>query len=323
MNDNPSRSPHSAVRFPLQRELLARLTRRAPWRLLCQTLAEWLCIVVLIVVAEQCASLPVSLLCMLLIATRQHALLALMHDYSHYQLSRDRRLNDLVGDLFTALPFFITVHGFRRNHLQHHRHTSSELDPNWMSSLRKARYRFPMSRARFWLEVLKHGVGVYTLEELKGYTLDSGMAIELPRPVRITRAVFALALVAAATAFGLWSTLLLYWIVPMSTVLMAILYLRDVGEHFGMPADGVARSRTVKAGWLDRLLISQNGVNFHAEHHVYPSVPFFRLGRLHDALMRNDDYRRHALVTRGYLTGLVNEVTCGPGDQDCAGVRPA
>ena len=235
----------------LDRDLLTQLVRPAPLRLLLQTLLEWLWIIVLAGTALEFASVPVSVACMLLIATRQHALLTLMHDFSHYQFSRQqRRLNDVLGDVLTALPFFITVHGFRRNHLQHHAHVATDFDPNWVSSLKRARYQLPMTRTRLWLEVLKHGIGFYTLAELKRYTVDAGMAVELPRTVRITRALFWLAVAGLATYFELWTAILLYWLLPLATFLMAILYLRDIGEHYGMPAPGILGSRTVLAGWL-------------------------------------------------------------------------
>ena len=294
----------------LDREVLTRLVRPAPLRLLLQALLEWLCIIALAVLAFKLASVPVSVACMLLIATRQHALLTLMHDFSHYQFSRQQRtVNDVLGDVLTALPFFITVHGFRRNHLQHHAHVATDLDPNWVSSLKRARYQFPMTRAQVWLEVLKHCIGFYTLAELKRYTVDAGMAVELPRAVRITRALFWLAVAGLATYFELWTVILLYWLLPLATFLMAILYLRDIGEHYGMSAPGILGSRTVLAGWVERLLIAQNGVNFHAEHHLFPSVPFFRLKRLHRQLMQLQTYSDHALITRGYLSGLIDEVS--------------
>nr|WP_298138345.1 fatty acid desaturase family protein [uncultured Pseudomonas sp.] len=294
----------------LDRDLLARLVRPAPLRLLLQTLLEWLWIIALAGAAMTIASPPISLACMLLIATRQHALLTLMHDFSHYQFSRQQRTaNDVLGDVLTALPFFITVHGFRRNHLQHHAHVATDLDPNWVSSLKRARYQFPKTRTQVWLEVLKHCVGFYTFVELKRYTVDAGMAVELPRYARITRALFWLAVAGLATYFELWTAILLYWLLPLATFLMAILYLRDIGEHYGMSAPGILGSRTVLAGWLERLLIAQNGVNFHAEHHLFPAVPFFRLRRLHRQLMQIPAYREEALITRGYLSGLIDEVS--------------
>ncbi len=307
----PARPTHPPIE--LDRGLLKELARPAPARLLLQTAFEWSCIVALVVAAASVSHPAFSAACMLLIATRQHALLTLMHEYAHHQFSRRRAwLNDLIGDVFTALPFFITVHGFRRNHLAHHRHVATGQDPNWVASLKKSKFHFPKTRRQFAIEVLKHGLGRYTLADLKGYTVNAGMSTHLPRATRLRAAAWGITLAGMATYFGLWEVLLLYWIVPLATFLMAILYLRDVGEHFGMPAPGIERSRTVLAGWLERLLIAQNGVNFHAEHHLFPSVPFFRLRRLHQALMQSAAYRANAVITRGYLSGLFAEAAAEP-----------
>ncbi len=302
------------VRSHLERNFLKAIGKPAPFRLLFQTGMEWLWIAALIIAAVWFSNIAISMVCMLLIATRQHALLALMHEYSHYQFSRKHVwLNDLIGDIFTAFPFFITVHGFRRNHMPHHRHVLTDQDPNWIAALKKDRYQFPKTRKQIFIEILKHCIGWYTLEDFKRYTVDAGMAVDLPRATRINRAVCMIVFAAAATYFGWWQNVLLYWIVPFMTFLMAILYVRDVGEHFGMPSAGISGSRTVLAGWLERILICQNGVNFHAEHHLLPSVPFFRLKQLHHALMEKSDYRDNAVITHGYLSGLIDEITLPSG----------
>lgn len=304
---------HSGACIPLDRALLKQIAAPAPYRLLFQTCIEWLWILVLIAAAVWFSNTAVTIVCITLIATRQHALLVLMHEYSHYQFSRKRPLlNDLVGDVLTAFPFLITIHGFRRNHMPHHRYASTDDDPDWIASMKKDRYRFPKTRKQVCLEIVKHCAGWYTFSDLKGYTIDSGMAIDLPRFTRISRAVFLTGFVVATSWFGWWWNVFLYWIVPLATVLMAILYLRDMGEHFGMPSPGIAGSRTVLAGAIERLLICQNGVNFHTEHHLFPSVPFFRLHRLHRALMQDSRYRHHAVLTRGYLSGLIDEVATVP-----------
>jgi len=304
---------HAGTGIQLERDLLKKIAKPAPVHLLLQTAIEWLLIIALVVAATGFSSIAISIACMLLIATRQHALLALMHEYSHYQLSRKHAwLNDLLGDIFTAFPVFITIHGFRRNHMAHHRHVSTDQDPNWVATMKKDRYQFPKTRRQIVIEILKHCIGWYTLGDLKGYTVDAGMALNLPRATRINRVVCAIVFAAAATYFQLWWTVLLYWIVPLATFLMAILYVRDMGEHFGMPAPGFADSRTVLAGWLERVLICQNGVNFHTEHHLFPSVPFFRLQQLHHALMKNSHYRDNAVITHGYLSGLIAEVAAVP-----------
>lgn len=298
------------VRNHIDKNLLKAMGKPAPFRLLLQTAIEWLWIIALIIVATWCSNVAISIVCMLLIATRQHALLALMHEYSHYQLSRKHSwLNDLIGDTFTALPFFITVHGFRRKHMQHHRYGSTDQDHNWVAALKKERYQFPKTRKQIFIEILKHCIGWYTLEDLKGYTVDAGMSVDLPRAVRVNAAIFVIIFAAAVIYFNLWWTVLLYWVVPLATFMMAILYVRDMGEHFGMSSPGIRNSRTVIAGWFERFLICQHGVNFHTEHHLYPSVPFFRLEKLHHALMKSSRYRDNAVITHGYFSGLIDEVS--------------
>lgn len=304
---------HAGTDIQIDRDYLKTIAKPAPLRLLLQTSIEWCYIIFLTIAATWLSNIAASIICMLMIATRQHALLVLMHEYSHYQLSRKHAwLNDLIGDIFTALPLLITIHGFRRNHMPHHRHESTDQDPNWIASLKKDRYLFPKTRKQVFFEIVKHTMGWYTLADLKGYTIDAGMAINLPRTTRISRIVFVIIFAGATTWFGLWPTVLLYWILPLATFLMAILYLRDMGEHFGMPAPGIKSSRTVLAGWLEKILICQNGVNFHTEHHLFPSIPFFRLKQLNHVLMKDPHYRDNAVITNGYLSGLIREVTASP-----------
>jgi hypothetical protein len=115
--------------------------------------------------------------------------------------------------------------------------------------------------------------------------------------------------VIAITWLDLWGEVFVYWLLPMSTFLMAILYVQDVGEHFGGERRGIARSRTVVAGWLERLIIAQNNVHFHTEHHLFPAVPCFRLKALHRELMRDPLYRERAVITQGYFGRLLYEIS--------------
>ena len=302
----PDRLP---AQLRLDRALLQRLSRPAPLRLLGQVALEWTWIAAAVALALHADSVAASLLAILFIGTRQHALLMLMHEFSHRQFSRTRPvLNDTLGDVFTALPFLITLHGFRRNHLRHHRAPCTEEDPNWMSSIRQERYRVPRSRARMAWLLMWHGLGAYALQDLKGYLFEARMAIDNPPATRCRQALFALAAVGLTWACGAWLALLVYWFVPMLTVLMLLLYLRDLGEHFALPAPGLEASRTVLAGRLEAFFIAPHAVGFHAEHHLYPSVPFCRLRELHLALRERPAYARHAVVTRGYLGGLLDEV---------------
>jgi fatty acid desaturase len=66
-----------------------------------------------------------------------------------------------------------------------------------------------------------------------------------------------------------------------------LLQMRALAEHYGLwegrSSDIVSRQamscRNMKAGWLGRWLF--NDLCFHSVHHVYPSIPWYRLGEAH------------------------------------------
>jgi len=76
---------------------------------------------------------------------------------------------------------------------------------------------------------------------------------------------------------------LVLWVLPLVTVVQAILRLRAIAEHgathdFSSPLTA-ARTNTGPA-WLEWLIFPHH-VNFHIEHHLYASVPHYNLRALH------------------------------------------
>ncbi|HUG78568.1 MAG TPA: fatty acid desaturase [Burkholderiales bacterium] len=76
---------------------------------------------------------------------------------------------------------------------------------------------------------------------------------------------------------------LVLWILPLVTVVQAILRLRAIAEHgattdFSSPLTA-ARTNLAPA-WLEWLIFPHR-VNYHIEHHLYASVPHYNLPELH------------------------------------------
>jgi len=293
----------------IDRDLLARWARPAGWRLLAATTREWGLIIAASVLSLSSNSSWITAATVVFIGARQHALLVLMHEFSHRQFSRTRAgLNDGLGDFLTALPFGITIHGFRRDHQSHHRHTGTEADPNWVSLQRQPRYRAPMSRGRLASELVMHLSGVYTLREIKSYLFDQGMAVHSPSATRRRQAVMGVAVLGVTACLHGWAVLALYWLLPLFTVLIALLYFRDIAEHVALPP-GAYASRSTIASRLESWLVAPLHVGLHAEHHLFPSVPWYRLPELHRMLSKSPTYRKEVTLTHGYFNGVVREVT--------------
>lgn len=69
----------------------------------------------------------------IVIGSRQQALLIMMHEAAHMRISRNRGWNDFCSDVFCALPCGLSTELYRRRHLKHHQYTNTQKDPDWVS----------------------------------------------------------------------------------------------------------------------------------------------------------------------------------------------
>jgi fatty acid desaturase len=93
-------------------------------------------------------------------------------------------------------------------------------------------------------------------------------------------------LFAAAVLTGWWREYLLLWMLPLFTVLQVLLRLRAVCEHGAVPdtSNPLTAARTTIAPAWARFFLFPHHMNYHIEHHLYPSVPHYRLRECHDLL---------------------------------------
>src|SRR5690606_34602392 len=56
--------------------------------------------------------------------------------------------------------------------------------------------------------------------------------------------------------------------------------------HAGMQTshNALTNTRTTQANWIARTLVAPLRVNFHQEHHLMASVPYFKLPKMHQLL---------------------------------------
>jgi fatty acid desaturase len=253
-------------------------------------------------------------LLLLLIAARQHALLVLMHDASHFLICRSKAYNDLISDLFCAFPFGLATRSYRANHISHHEHLNTSEDPDLVRTVgpegHPEEWLFPMPHRRLFRFFVQDLFGrsflqvISTLRELRRTGRASKQSrCEYPRPALVVGAYAAVAASLLYASHKPW--LILYgWAVPMFVVLPLMLRLRALAEHFALPRRHVLNgTRTVRPPWWERILIAPHNVSMHLEHHLFPYVPWFRLPELHNRLMQVEVYRSNAHVNGGYLSG--------------------
>lgn len=290
-------------------KLIKSLSVLRPWRSGVALAFDWLVIAAAIAASRQLPGIWIYLVSVAVIAGRMHALGVLMHEAAHYRIVKNRRLNDWVGDVFIAWPILSTVQSYRRNHLAHHQHTNTEADPDWSAKLGDGAFMFPLQAWRLALQLGGYLIAINTVRELRQILPRLNRNNMASRLYRTVRCGFYLTLFVVFTVTGTWRLVLLYWLVPFFTLLFMFLYVRGVAEHFGgLNYEGETGGiRTVLPHLWERLFFAPHHINFHIEHHLYPSVPFYNLPKLHAALMKDGSYRSQAHVTRGYSTGLLRE----------------
>jgi len=307
-------------RRALPKELIQQLTRRSAWR---ATLAVFEDLLVLaLAIGAALAYWPnpfVIAIAVVIIGTRQHALFIITHDAAHYLLYERRWLNDLVGRA-CAMPSGLSMCSYRVIHRMHHNNLYGELDPD--TALHGG---YPRGRIYLVRKLAKDLSGL-TAWKTYAYFLFAAPALNTStnkalRPLDDTSnrlrdearrdrngviAFHVVALIVAAWSGYLLQYLIL-WVLPLVTVVQAILRLRAIAEHgattdFSSPL--TAARTNLGPAWLRWLLFPHN-VNHHIEHHLYASVPMYNLPRLHAEMRRQGVLDGAEVVPFGMTLGKI------------------
>ena len=255
------------------------------------------------------------LLALAIIGTRQLGLAVVMHESAHYTLFKNRELNDFVGNWLAGYPIYLSANMYRAHHLEHHAKTWTEEDPDL--SLANS---FPVSKASMTRKVLRDLLGVTGLKQLVGTTylilkvvrgeqVDAGtLPLRLERGAAIRMVVGTLVTNFALLGVLWWlghPMLYLLWLGAWLTSNKLVARIRSIAEHAVVPdpTDPIGQTRTVRAGWLARLFIAPNRVQYHLEHHLLMTVPHYNLPKFHQ-MLRERGLLEDACVADNYTQVL-------------------
>ncbi|HTC10127.1 MAG TPA: fatty acid desaturase [Acetobacteraceae bacterium] len=239
----------------------------------------------------------------------QVALFAPAHEMMHQTAFASRQANAIFGWL-AACPSLLNLDFYTAYHLAHHRQTQipgqdPELDLAATDTF--GRYVLRVLGLPYWrlrLIVIRD----CWRGDLSAYPfVTDKTAPRIVRSVRAMSVVMVGGAIASALLFG-WRVPLLFWIGPQ---LLCQPFLRAyvLAEHTGCTHDrnGLTNTRTTLTNAVVRVLMWN--MPYHAEHHLYPSIPFHRLADAHGMLRA-----RLGFIQRGYARwhlGLVRQLRTG------------
>ena len=226
----------------------------------------------------------------------QVALFAPAHETMHQTAFASRRANAIVGWL-ASCPSLLNAQFYTGFHLAHHRHTQvpgqdPELDVIPPNDLRG--YIARILGVPYWRLRLRVIADCWTGDLRRYPYISEGAAPRVIGSVRAMTLLLGGSAIASVLVFG-WATPFLYWIGPQ---LLGQPFLRAylLAEHTGCTLDrnGLTNTRTTTTNAATRLLMWN--MPYHAEHHLFPSIPFHRLADAH-AVIR----QRLGFVQPGYV----------------------
>jgi fatty acid desaturase len=106
----------------------------------------------------------------------------------------------------------------------------------------------------------------------------------------------------------------LLWVLPLFTSWPYIMLLRDIYQHANADDGKLTNSRVFLVNPVLRWGMFIYGQDIHLTHHLYPTIPHYRLRRLHDVLREeNAEYAEHVVEAHGVFwnrTGAPTALEC-------------
>jgi len=206
-----------------------------------------------------------------------------LHETVHGTAFASRRVNQAVswisGWMLLLPPYY-----FRLFHFAHHQFTQQpDQDPELAvpKPASIAGYAWQVSGLPNWYKRLTITLRHAVLGQVVQPFVPAGKHSSVVREARILWSSYLLALVVSVVFRR--TELLVYWLVPL---ILGQPFLRAflLAEHTGcdLSDDGFTNTRTTRTNLLVRAITWQ--MSFHVEHHLYPSVPFFRLFEVRRAM---------------------------------------
>jgi fatty acid desaturase len=102
---------------------------------------------------------------------------------------------------------------------------------------------------------------------------------------------------------GQWAALwfFLLWVAPLFTSFSFFMILRQLVQHGNGGRGWLTNTRVFFVQRMIRFSVFPIGQDYHLPHHLFSTVPHYRLKDLHEALLEYPEYREQAVIVEGYF----------------------
>jgi fatty acid desaturase len=327
----------------LRSEAISEFVRKAKPRtmrgLLDMLVWGWLMMLVSLAIYICHPSVLTFAIAFLAVTSRMGALLAIAHDAQHNAFLPNKKWNDLIAAWLCAYPMGSIYGSSRAVHMAHHKLLNTPLDPdrNFHSEADKntpaafaGHFLRMVCGGQLWTSIVVNGfMRTNQKSAVEPTGTPSQVSIADPSAQKVAKAqqpvvvlhrkghpeIFNLVPVQLVILLTLWAVSHQWWLYfaiwlgPIFTFGTFLGFLRGFVDHARLQSDCPVQSAhrlitVTHTNVFERFFLGHFDFKYHAEHHMFPSVPHYYLPELHSLLHADEGYRSTYLVRHSYFEFL-------------------
>jgi fatty acid desaturase len=312
-------------------ETVRALSQLRPLRVTLDAARSWACIVAAWTIVAIWPYWLTVLLAMPIIGSCYYAIFIIGHDGMHRRLFQRGWLNDLFNDFFCLGPIGAITRINNKNHLAHHHSLATSADPD--------RHKHGCFNKATLVRLLGYLTGITSIvltakhvfwdrtnrgQQEVGAPLDPKGSHYRLRDLAILLLWQIILIGGLSFTFGWWAYPLL-WLLPVFLFSFLADNLRSFAEHSQPEPDARAddhRLITYLSNPIERWFIAPMNMNYHATHHLWPSIPYYNLPKA-DRLIRQAPAAARIEWRGSYLRYLWTYATRLPLEECMESSRPS
>ncbi|MBP2000762.1 fatty acid desaturase [Paenibacillus shirakamiensis] len=232
---------------------------------------------------------------LVVIGSRQRALATILHDASHLCLAKNRKLNYVLGTLFSGYLIGQEFNLYKDSHVKgHHTHLGDpQKDPDYQFHIEAGLYKLKSERhflnkyvlrPLFLLNIFSYAYYVFRYRMMQFRTY--------PRQY-MHMLLLWIGIIGILAYMGCIKELFMYWIVPYFTTFMVIGWFIELAEHYPLVLDtkkSIKMTRNRFSHWLEAFFLSIHAENYHLTHHLQSSIPYWNIAKAHQIMLKDNTY---------------------------------